>query len=60
MFSEVDCFATLLKYPTSNTGCCKVLHHPKWGSAVYPASVVTTAPLYDVESALDHLAETMP
>lgn len=27
-----------------NAGCCKVLLHPQWGSAVYPATLFTTAP----------------
>lgn len=27
-----------------NAGCCKILLHPTWGSAVYPASIFTTAP----------------
>ena len=45
VFSEVDAFELLLRYKTSNAGCCKVLHHPLWGSAVYPASLMTNAPL---------------
>ena len=59
VFSEVDCFEMLMRYATSNTGCCKVLHHPRWGSGVYPASIVSTAPLYEVESVLGKLSETM-
>lgn len=59
IFSEVDCFEMLLHYTVSNTGCCKVIHHPVWGSAVYPASIVALAPLYDVESALGALKEVM-
>jgi hypothetical protein len=27
-----------------NAGCCKILLHPSWGSAVYPASIFTTTP----------------
>jgi hypothetical protein len=59
IFSEVDCFQLLLHYPVSNTGCCKVVHHPVWGSAVYPATIVALAPLYDVESALGALKDPM-
>lgn len=51
-FSEVDSFEHLLGYKTSNAGCCKVLHHPVWGSGVYPASVVTNAPLDMIVAAL--------
>jgi hypothetical protein len=41
----------LLRYHTymsyqrvQNVGCCKVLLHPKWGAAVYPATIFTNAP----------------
>jgi hypothetical protein len=44
IFSEVDACELLLRYKTSTTGCCKVLHHPVWGSSVYPASLITTCP----------------
>jgi hypothetical protein len=45
VFSEVDSAQQLLGYSVHNCGCCKVLLHPVWGSAVYPASIFTTAPL---------------
>ncbi|KAJ1426627.1 methylmalonic aciduria and homocystinuria type D protein [Ochromonadaceae sp. CCMP2298] len=44
VFSEVECAQTLLAYNVMNAGCCKVIVHPQWGSAVYPASIFTTAP----------------
>ena len=44
VFSEVDSAMQLLGYATQNCGCCKVLLHPKWSSAVYPATIFTTAP----------------
>jgi len=39
IYGEVDALVTLLNYQTTNSGCCKVVLHPKWGSAVYPASL---------------------
>jgi hypothetical protein len=44
VFSEVDGAQQLLGYSVMNAGCCKVLLHPQWGSAVYPASIFTKAP----------------
>jgi hypothetical protein len=38
-----------------NAGCCKVLLHPLWGSAVYPATLFTTAPKDTVTEILDLL-----
>jgi hypothetical protein len=41
-----------------NAGMCRVLLHPLWGSAVYPASCFTTAPIDVVTRALqEHLPE---
>ena len=44
VYGEVDALTTLLQYKTTNTGCCKVVHHPSWGTAVYPATLFTSAP----------------
>jgi len=44
VFSEVDSAQQLLGYGVMNCGCCKVLLHPSWSSAVYPATIFTTAP----------------
>ena len=44
VFSEVDCMEVVLGYKSMNCGCCKVLLHPRWGSFVYPATIMTTAP----------------
>jgi len=52
VFSEVDSAQQLLGYSVQNCGCCKVLLHPQWGSAVYPASMFTNAPLEVVKSLL--------
>mmetsp|Transcript_71081 Transcript_71081/g.139622 ORF Transcript_71081/g.139622 Transcript_71081/m.139622 type:complete len:200 (+) Transcript_71081:17-616(+) len=55
MFNEVDCAQTLLGYSVQNAGCCKIILHPQWGSAVYPASIFTTAPVDAVLAALNKL-----
>ncbi|KAF0699639.1 Aste57867_9822 [Aphanomyces stellatus] len=47
VFSEVDGVEVLLRYNCLSAGMCKILIHPEWGAAVYPASLFTTAP-YDV------------
>ncbi|KAL4155732.1 hypothetical protein PRNP1_007836 [Phytophthora ramorum] len=47
VYSEVDGVELLLRYRCLSAGMCKILLHPAWGAAVYPASLFTTAP-YDV------------
>lgn len=47
VFSEVDGVEVLLRYRCLSAGMCKILIHPSWGAAVYPASLFTNAP-YDV------------
>ncbi|CAN0431337.1 unnamed protein product [Laminaria digitata] len=44
VYSEVEGLQLLLQYQVMNAGSCKVLLHPQWGSAVYPASLFCTAP----------------
>ena len=44
IYGEVDGFQALLGYHTQNANCCKILLHPQWGSAVYPATMFTNAP----------------
>ena len=45
IYSEVDAAGQLLGYDTSaNVGCCRVLKHPKWNGACYPATMFTNAP----------------
>jgi hypothetical protein len=43
-----------------NAGCCKIILHPRWGAAVYPATLFTAAPgevvvaaLRDMQAALE-------
>ncbi|KAF9173597.1 hypothetical protein BGX20_002734 [Mortierella sp. AD010] len=45
IYPDVEGCQLLLKYDFQNTGCCKVLLHPKWHSKIYPATFFTTAPL---------------
>lgn len=51
-YSEVAGFEHFLRFKTQNAGCCKVLLHPRWGSACYPATMFTTAPFDKVRQAL--------
>mmetsp|Transcript_35765 Transcript_35765/g.48315 ORF Transcript_35765/g.48315 Transcript_35765/m.48315 type:complete len:175 (-) Transcript_35765:108-632(-) len=44
VYSEVDGMQMLLQYQVMNAGPCKVLLHPRWGGAVYPATMFTNAP----------------
>ena len=44
VYSEVDGMECLLRYKAHNAGFCKVLTHPKWGSAVYPATIFVYGP----------------
>jgi len=53
VFDEVQSAQVLLSYPIQNTGCCKILLHPKWGSSVYPATLFTTAPVAELVQALE-------
>lgn len=43
LYSDVPAIARLLRYPTLDAGGCTILLHPEWKSAVYPATVFTTA-----------------
>lgn len=50
--AQVDALTTLLRYKTQNAGCCKIILHPRWGSAVYPSSLFTKAPLDRLTAAI--------
>jgi Methylmalonic aciduria and homocystinuria type D protein len=55
VYSEVDGMEVLLNYKAHNAGFCKILTHPQWGSAVYPATIFTYAPRHIVIGLLaDH------
>lgn len=44
VYGECAALATLRGFATANAGCCTIALHPRWGAALYPASVVTNAP----------------
>ena len=52
VYPEVDGFEMLRRYSTGQAGCCKVLHHPQWGAAVYPASLFTNATYEQLQEAV--------
>ena len=56
VFSEVDGMECLLNYKAHNAGFCKILIHPKWGSAVYPATIFAFCP----ERVAVQILETYP
>ena len=45
VYDEVSALSVSRGYKCSNAGCCKVVLHPQWGSFVYPATLLTAAPL---------------
>ena len=55
VYSEVDGMECLLNYKAYNAGFCKILTHPKWGSAVYPATIFAHAPADIVRSLIESL-----
>ncbi|OWZ15344.1 hypothetical protein PHMEG_00011032 [Phytophthora megakarya] len=57
VYSEVDGVELLLRYRCLSAGMCKILVHPVWGAAVYPASLFTTAPYEVVQEVLDSLPD---
>ena len=56
VYSEVDGMECLLNYKAYNAGFCKILTHPKWGSAVYPATIFAHAPADVVKSLIESLS----
>lgn len=55
VYSEVEGMELLLHYRSFNAGMCKVLMHPQWGTAVYPATLFTLAPIPILQQALDRI-----
>lgn len=55
VYSEVDGMELLLGYRAYSAGFCKILHHPTWGSAVYPATLFAYAPRHVVMEILQEL-----
>ena len=52
VYDEVSALAVLRHYRCANAGCCKVVLHPRWGSAVYPATLFARAPLPALQAAV--------
>ena len=59
VYGEVEALVTLLGYRTQNAGCCKIVLHPRWGSAVYPATLFARAPLGEVQEAIRLVEEAI-
>ena len=57
IYSEADGFALLRGYKLLDAGGCKVVLHPQWSSAFYPATFVTNAPVAAVYEALEEKNE---
>ncbi len=45
-----------LGYPINNQGSCRYLVHPEWSNAVYPSTIVSSAPVSVVEQILRSLS----
>ena len=43
-YSDVDGIARVTNYHTTDAGACRIVKHPGWGYACYPAMAFTTAP----------------
>lgn len=46
MLDDVAIARTTLGYTTLDHGNCSILLHPTWGSAVYPSTLISSAPCY--------------
>ena len=56
-YPEVDTMEVLLRYRVDAAGACRVLLHPRWGGAVYPATLWSDAPADELAAALAAQAE---
>ncbi len=46
VLDDVAIARAVLGYATLNHGNCSILLHPTWGSAVYPSTLISSAPCY--------------
>ena len=53
VYSEVDGMECLLSYRSYSAGFCKILTHPRWGSAVYPATIFAHCPVEVAKEVLE-------
>ena len=59
-YNEVNGCSSLLSMSVLPMGPCSLLVHPSWGTAVYPASLFTTAPLHLLEETLQQHLDLQP
>eukprot|EP00047_Mylnosiga_fluctuans_P005356 m.240000 g.240000 ORF g.240000 m.240000 type:complete len:173 (-) comp13588_c0_seq1:114-632(-) len=52
VYPDVIGMQAMLNYDVIDTGCCKIITHPRFGTKVYPATMFTTAPLEDLLGAI--------
>ena len=52
IYPDVDGFERLLHYKIDGSMGCRMMSHPEWKFASYPASFFTTAPAEDLCAAL--------
>ncbi|MDJ1181259.1 methylmalonic aciduria and homocystinuria type D protein [Roseofilum sp. BLCC_M91] len=50
--SDVPAVHAALGYPMEKNGDCAAIIHPRWGTAVYPSVMISTAPLSEIFTAL--------
>lgn len=53
VYNEVDAATMLLRYRVEQAGFCSIVLHPDWGSASYPASMLTNANLDSLTEAIE-------
>ena len=56
LYPDVDGAAALLRYPTIQAGCCRVISHPHWGTSIYPFTFFTNASCSFILEAFDQLS----
>jgi hypothetical protein len=57
LYPDVEGACRLLKYKTTQVGCCSILLHPRWGTKNYPATLFAKAPLAILQEILVNLCQ---
>jgi hypothetical protein len=52
VYDEVDGVSRVMGLPVESVGFCKVVVHPIWKTAIYPASMFIVGERSDIESSL--------
>lgn len=55
-YNDLEAMQALLGYSVIQVGDCWVLSHPKWKTNVYPATIVSTAPLLTIKQVLQRVS----